>query len=65
MSDVKQKILAIINNMPEEATIDDILDAIRLQKQVMTGLHELDSGQFITHDQMKEELINYLKGTKK
>ena len=38
----KKKVLEIIQNLPEDVLYNDVLDAIRLQKQITEGLNQSD-----------------------
>ena len=64
MSDVKERVLEIIQNLPEDASYDDILDAIRLQKQITEGLTELDRGEHYTPEEIKELMKIHKSGLK-
>ena len=54
---MKQKDLAIeiIQELPEEATWEDIQDRINFVAGVRKGRNELDSGQGINHETIKNE----------
>jgi len=64
MSDVKDKIFNILQNLPDDVSYDDVLDAIRLQKQVMEGISQLDENQYFTHDEIKEMMKLHKLGQK-
>ncbi len=44
-----------IQELPEDATWEDIQERINFVAGVRKGLHELDEGKGIPHDQVKEE----------
>jgi hypothetical protein len=61
MSDVKEKVLAIIQQLPDTATYDDILDVILLQKKVNEGINQLDQGKGIEFEDFKAHVLNRLQ----
>ncbi len=60
MSDVKTKIIEAVQAMPEDATLDDVLARIFFTMQVDAGLRELDQGQSVPHDQVKERIAKWI-----
>lgn len=61
MSVIKDHIISIIKNMPEESTVDDIMAELYFKQQVDTGLKQLENGQFLSHNQVKEQISKWLK----
>lgn len=61
MSVTKEKVIAIINTLPDDVTIDDILEALIFQNNVEQGLQELQEGKFIPHEEMEGEITQLLK----
>ena len=49
-----------IEDLPEEATRDDIQKRINFIAGVRKGLRELDEGKGIPHDRVKEEFAEWL-----
>ena len=49
-----------IEDLPEEATWDDIQERINFVAGVRKGLRELDEGKGIPHDRVKEEFAEWL-----
>ena len=47
MMDVKSEAIAIINTMPGDSTIEDIMEKLYFKAQVDDGLEQLDKGSFI------------------
>jgi predicted transcriptional regulator len=54
----KQKILDVIQRMPEMATIDDAIERLQLLKAVAEGLRDAEEGLVHDHDSVFEELLN-------
>ena len=49
-----------IENLPEDATWEDVQERINFVAGVRKGLRELDEGQGIPHDRMNEEFAEWL-----
>jgi predicted transcriptional regulator len=53
MINVKSKAIALINGMPNDSTIEDIMEELYFKSQVDAGLKQLEEGDFVTHDEVK------------
>lgn len=60
MSGIKQQVMKMIETMPDEITIDDIMAELYFKMQVDAGLKELDEGKGIPHEEAKERLSQWL-----
>ncbi|TAN43052.1 MAG: hypothetical protein EPN22_10820 [Nitrospirae bacterium] len=60
MSGVKEQVIQMINSLPEEISVDDIMAELYFKLQVDAGLKELDEGKGIPHEEV-EKLDNILK----
>jgi predicted transcriptional regulator len=60
MADIKQQVLKMIETLPDEITIDDIMAELYLKMQVDAGLQELDDGKGLSHEVAKEKLSKWL-----
>lgn len=60
MADVKQEIIQMIQSLPDEVTIDDIIAELYFKLQVDAGLKELDEGKGIPHEEVEKRLSRWL-----
>ncbi|MBM2813887.1 MAG: hypothetical protein HW421_649 [Ignavibacteria bacterium] len=60
MLDVKAEAIAIISEMPSESTIEDIMEQLYFKAQVDGGLKQLDKGEFIPHDEIKQRVSQWM-----
>ena len=60
MSEVKQQVMKMIETLPDEITIDDIMAELYFKMQVDAGLQELDEGKGIPHEEARERLSKWL-----
>ena len=56
MPGVKQKIIQMIESLPEDVTVDDILAELYFRLQVDAGLKELDEGKWIPHEDIEKRI---------
>jgi len=57
---IKETAVATIQQLPEDATWEDIQERINFVAGIRKGLHELDEGRGIAHDDVKEEFREWL-----
>ena len=56
MKGVKQQVIQMIETLPEEITVDDIMAELYFRQQVDAGLKELDEGKGIPHEEVEKRL---------
>lgn len=59
MAGVKEQVIRLIEALPDDVTADDVLAEIYFKMQVDAGLKELDAGQAISHQAMKERMAQW------
>ena len=60
MASVKEQIIQIIQRLPDEASIDDIMAELYFKLQVDAGLKELDEGRGIPHKEVEKRMSKWL-----
>ena len=58
MSAVTDEAIKMIENLPEDATLDKIIYELHFKSEVDSGLKELDEGEGITHDEIVKKWKN-------
>lgn len=53
-TNLKEEIIALIRNLPEDATIDDIMYHLYVKKKILMGINEVEQGKVIPHEQVME-----------
>lgn len=56
MAKVKEQVIQMIQSLPEEVTLDDIMAALYFRLQVDAGLKELDEGEGISHREVEKRM---------
>jgi predicted transcriptional regulator len=57
----KQAALRIIERLPEDASLEDIMYELYFRERVDRGLKELDDGATVTHADVKRSLNKWLQ----
>ena len=60
MSGVKQQVIQMIESLPEEITLDDIMAELYFKLQVDAGLGELDEGKWLSHEEVEKRVSKWL-----
>jgi predicted transcriptional regulator len=60
MAGVKQQVIQMINSLPEDVTVDDIMAELYFKLQVDAGLKELDEGIWIPHEEVEKRMSKWL-----
>lgn len=61
MTPVKQQALKAIKAMPDESTIDDIIERLHFIAQVEAGIRDANEGRTLTHEEVKQQVVKWLK----
>ncbi len=59
--DAKQRILKAVEDLPDDAQIEDALDRLYLLYKVERGLQQADRGELISQEQVRERMTKWLK----
>mgnify|MGYP007012348555 FL=1 len=54
---IKEEARKIIDNMPEQATWDDIMYQFYVKKKIMVSLKAAEDGNIISHEDAKKRLF--------
>lgn len=61
MSTIKESVISLVKDMPENTTLEDIVESLYVKQKILKGQKELESGQFYTHEEAKEIMKEWLK----
>ncbi|MBP3284565.1 MAG: hypothetical protein J6M02_03600 [Clostridia bacterium] len=53
---IKQLVLQVTNELPDNATLDEIFDAILVRIAVQKGLNDIENGNVISHEDLLKEI---------
>ncbi|MCI3920587.1 hypothetical protein MO973_10115 [Paenibacillus sp. TRM 82003] len=57
---VKAEVIKLIQELPENATLEDILYKIHVKAKIEEGLKEIEEGKGIPHEEAMERISNWL-----
>ena len=60
MECIKDEVIKMILRMPDNVSIDDIMEELYFKLQVNRGLQELDSGKGIPHEEVEKKVQQWL-----
>jgi hypothetical protein len=58
---VKETAKKVIDNLPNEVTIDDIVHALYIKIKFDNGEREIQQGKGISHEEVKQRLQKWVK----
>jgi predicted transcriptional regulator len=58
--DVKQQVIQMIKDLPDEVTLEDVMAELYFRLQVDAGLKELDEGKGIPHAEVEKRMAKWL-----
>ena len=61
MQSIKKKVIDVIDNLPEDATYNDIFEAIFFQQKVENGIQQIKEGKGISHEEVRERFKKWLE----
>ena len=60
MAGIKEQVIHMIQSLPEDTTVDDIMSELYFKLQVDAGLRELDEGKGIPHEEVQKRMSRWL-----
>jgi predicted transcriptional regulator len=57
---IKDEVKQIIDNLPDDCSLEDIQYTLYLQKKIQRGLDDLDKGHVISHEEMEKRMSRWL-----
>jgi predicted transcriptional regulator len=58
---IKDKVLQAVNNLPDNVSIEGIMDHLLFLAKIERGIQQADAGQTISHSEVKERMAKWLK----
>ena len=60
MAGIKKRVIQLIQSLPDNVTLDDIMAELYFKLQVDAGLKELDEGEGIPHEEVEKRISKWL-----
>ena len=61
MATEKENIIEMIKTLPNDVSMEDIIEAIYIRQKIQKGLKDSEEGRLFTHEEAKERLKKWLK----
>lgn len=61
MAGIKQQVMQMIESLPEDVSIDNIMAELYFKLQVDAGLKELEEGKGMPHQEVEKRMSKWLK----
>lgn len=61
MSTIKEAVISLVKKLPEDSTLEDIMEHLYVKQKILKGQKQLETGQFYTHEEAKEIMKEWLK----
>ena len=62
-SSTKQAALRLIERLPDDASLEEIMHELYFRQRVDRGLAELDTGQTLPHEEVERSVAQWLQST--
>lgn len=61
MSTIKEAVISMVEKLPENSTLEDIMEHLYVKQKILKGQEQLEAGQFYTHEEAKRIMKEWLK----
>jgi predicted transcriptional regulator len=61
MASAREKAISIIKKLPEDSSLETIIDKLRFVEMVEKGMEDLESGKVMPEEEAKKVLTKWLK----
>lgn len=61
MATTKQDVLRMIEQMPEDSSLESMIYEIYFRQKVDRGLRQLDQGKTVSHEEVKRSVAQWLQ----
>ena len=61
MPTIRESVISLVKKLPENSTLDDIMEHLYVNKKILKGQRQLESGQFYSHEEAKGIMKEWLK----
>ena len=58
---VKEKVLETLQSLPDEFSLDELVERLILMEKVEIGLKQLEEGKTVGHEEAKDKMKKWLK----
>lgn len=59
--EIKQQILKAIEELPDDASVEDAIDRLYLLYKIEKGLRQADRGELVSQEEARQRMARWLK----
>ena len=63
MSTAKEEAIRIIQKLPDNSTIDEIMAELYFKQQIEQGLRDVEEGRVYSHEQVKNMVLEWRRSS--
>jgi predicted transcriptional regulator len=56
----KERVIEAVRELPDEATLEEILEHIAIMASIQRGEADADAGRVVTHDEIKKRIASWI-----
>ena len=60
MPSVREQVIQVLDALPDDATLDDVMARLHFRMRVEQGLKDLDEGRWTTQEEVEKRLAKWL-----
>lgn len=61
----KELILRTLDGLPDEVSIDEVIERLYLLRKIEEGLRQAEAGDVMDHDEFEQETLRWSAGSEK
>ena len=58
---IREKVIQAVQDLPDDASVEDAMERLLLLAKIERGIQQADSGETITHTEVKERMAKWLR----
>ena len=58
---LKEEVIDLIRKLPDDATLTDIVEELYVRQKIEKGIAQLDAGESLSTEEVKQRLSRWLK----
>ena len=60
MPSVREQVIQVLDALPDDATLDDVMTRLHFRMRVEQGLKDLDEGRWTTQEEVEKRMAKWL-----
>ena len=56
-SNVKERVIEAVRELPDDATVEDVMERLYVLAKIQKGLEQAEAGQTVSHEEAKRRIF--------